>query len=245
MFHNRVNFFLCQLVVMRSSCFLENRNCFHTIFCSDITYIKMCLRMSGGSRRRTTMTVKPNVSEEFRKPAINLIAPGDRVKCTPNAHRVEKFLKKRNIVDKTKLEPTDGVYEKNGVNAKLPRLTPSYDKKISLRRKLVQGETESTRAVGGQDGSAIQETVCAVRTEQVYSGSIEGQESKVEGSTAAKIMTKMGWTPGKGLGKSKSGILNPLMPRKKEDMCGIGLTSDRASWDLCSILAEGDAAFAR
>lgn len=46
---------------------------------------------------------------------------------------------------------------------------------------------------------------------------------------AAKMMAKMGWTEGKGLGRSQQGITTPLMAQKKDGRSGVIINADSAN----------------
>ncbi len=46
---------------------------------------------------------------------------------------------------------------------------------------------------------------------------------------AAKMMAKMGWTEGKGLGRSQQGITTPLMAQKKDGRSGVIVNADSAN----------------
>lgn len=45
---------------------------------------------------------------------------------------------------------------------------------------------------------------------------------------AAKMMAKMGWTEGRGLGRSQQGITTPLMAQKKDGRSGVIINADSA-----------------
>ena len=45
---------------------------------------------------------------------------------------------------------------------------------------------------------------------------------------AAKMMAKMGWTEGRGLGRSQQGMTTPLMAQKKDSRSGVIINADSA-----------------
>ena len=53
------------------------------------------------------------------------------------------------------------------------------------------------------------------------------QEDRPHGmGLAAKMMAKMGWSEGKGLGRSQQGIVTPLMAQKRDGRSGIIINAD-------------------
>jgi hypothetical protein len=58
-------------------------------------------------------------------------------------------------------------------------------------------------------------------------------------SAAAKMMSKMGWAPNKGLGKNMSGMVHPLSLNENKNKAGIGSTS------IGDLMADGANAFAQ
>jgi hypothetical protein len=60
---------------------------------------------------------------------------------------------------------------------------------------------------------------------------------------AASMMSKMGWTPGKGLGKNRSGILTPLTLKRNDDKAGIGSKKPTVLSDMERIIEQGSKAF--
>lgn len=66
----------------------------------------------------------------------------------------------------------------------------------------------------------------------------EPQEASHGMGLAAKMMAKMGWTEGKGLGRSQQGITTPLMAQKKDGRSGVIVNADSAtSGDTLSVHA--------
>ena len=57
----------------------------------------------------------------------------------------------------------------------------------------------------------------------------EPQEASHGMGLAAKMMAKMGWTEGKGLGRSQQGITTPLMAQKKDGRSGVIVNADSAN----------------
>ena len=56
----------------------------------------------------------------------------------------------------------------------------------------------------------------------------EAQEAFHGMGLAAKMMAKMGWTEGRGLGRSQQGITTPLMAQKKDGRSGVIINADSA-----------------
>ena len=46
-----------------------------------------------------------------------------------------------------------------------------------------------------------------------------------------KLLRKMGWSEGDGLGLGKDGIRNAIEIKKKDDLKGVGKTSERYNWE--------------
>ena len=70
-------------------------------------------------------------------------------------------------------------------------------------------------------------------------------------SAAAKMMSKMGWSPNKGLGKNMSGILHPLSLNKNKNKAGIGSAAESdqrneigSAFQPNNLMSDGAQAFA-
>lgn len=51
---------------------------------------------------------------------------------------------------------------------------------------------------------------------------------KVESEYAKKLMMKMGWSEGKGLGKQEHGVVDCVQVRRREDGLGLGVKGNSA-----------------
>merc|ERR550519_569427 len=54
--------------------------------------------------------------------------------------------------------------------------------------------------------------------------------SQDENKFGAKLMEKMGWEKGSGLGKKQDGIVDPILVRQKEDNKGVGFEGHDDTW---------------
>ena len=57
------------------------------------------------------------------------------------------------------------------------------------------------------------------------------------GSVASKLMAKMGYKPGQGLGKSSTGIKEPIKAVMKKSKAGIGLDDNEGNENFVSIVS--------
>jgi hypothetical protein len=55
-------------------------------------------------------------------------------------------------------------------------------------------------------------------------------KDKISSHFGEKIMKKMGWSQGEGLGKSSKGTTEPLQVRKRKENLGLGAEVSRSKW---------------
>ena len=55
-------------------------------------------------------------------------------------------------------------------------------------------------------------------------------KEKVSSDFGEKIMKKMGWTEGEGLGKTSKGQTEPIQVRKRKENLGLGAEVTRSKW---------------
>jgi Pin2-interacting protein X1 len=56
-------------------------------------------------------------------------------------------------------------------------------------------------------------------------------KDKVKSTFGEKILKKMGWSQGEGLGKAKKGEIEPLQSRKRKENLGLGADPSKSKWN--------------